>query len=288
MPVCLYLKSLYHRIMELGREESDDDGVHLRIVMLRSVTIDDSWDAADVRSTYWRFYVNSRDGAEVLLDDGPYPLAGRRVHLIPAWVRFTCRNRVPIRHLYAHVDVAGLPGPLVREAFPRPITLPRDAALEAGCAHVQRQLDRGDGGMATMCQAKSLIWAALARAVVLLPSAEATRLRGAAGRAGPVAPALALIEERLGEPLANRDLARRCGLGEDHFIRRFKSAIGITPAQHVLERRVARAAQLLLASDDPIEEIAAACGFGDRFYFTRAFTRRMGVPPARYRSMKRV
>ena len=36
--------------------------------------------------------------------------------------------------------------------------------------------------------------------------------------------------------------------------------------------------------NEPIEAVAAGCGFPDRFYFTRAFGRRMGVPPAAFRA----
>jgi transcriptional regulator GlxA family with amidase domain len=98
-----------------------------------------------------------------------------------------------------------------------------------------------------------------------------------------VAPALHLVDERLGHPLPNQALARACGLSLDAFVRRFRAEIGQSPAQYVRERRVAVAAQHLLYTDAAIEDIADATGFGSRAYFTRVFAQRMGLGPAAYR-----
>lgn len=266
-----------------------DDGLHIRLVHLGITTIDHGWDVADVRSTYWRLYVNSRSGASVRLADGSdHALPGGRVQLIPAWVRFSCRNNVPIRHLFAHFDVVGLPGAVVREAFPRPLTLPRETALERASVRLAELLRRQTMPAAAIrCEAKAVLYRALAVAIAALPAALAARCEGLAGRSGPLAPALQAIEESTHLPIANAVLARRCRMSEDHFIRRFRALVGQTPARYVLERRVARAAQRLLHSDDAIEAIAEAHGFPDRYYFTRAFTRLMGVPPATFRRAKR-
>src|SRR5688572_1071954 len=114
---------------ELMDPLAGDDLLHVRVLQAELTPIDQGWNARDVRSAYWRFYVNSRDGAEVLLADGPYPLRGGWVHLIPAWVPFSCRNRERISHLYAHFDPVGVPGALVRELFPRPLSFQPDPAL---------------------------------------------------------------------------------------------------------------------------------------------------------------
>ena len=48
------------------------------------------------------------------------------------------------------------------------------------------------------------------------------------------------------------------------------------------------AAQALLFTADSIETIAATSGFANRFYFSRVFTRQMGISPAAYRRAVRV
>jgi AraC-like DNA-binding protein len=261
------------------------DHLHVRLYMVNNVTIDQRWDAEDVCSPYWRFYVNSRAGASVVLADRSYPLAAKRVHFVPAWVRWTCHNTVPIDHLFAHFDLIGLPGAVVRACFPGPVTLPADPELEAQCEAL-RPLVAGGGSMtapAVACRVKAAIYGALGRVFAGLDSQRARRLVQYARGQNPVAEALRHIDDHLGDELPNRVLAARCGYSEDHFVRLFRARVGQTPAQYVLERRLTAAAERLVFTAASIERIADDCGFPDRFYFSRMFRRRMGLPPAAYR-----
>ncbi len=53
--------------------------------------------------------------------------------------------------------------------------------------------------------------------------------------------------------------------------------------QLLLNERIQRARVLLCASSTSIADIAEACGFGDVYYFSRAFRQRIGCPPGQYR-----
>jgi transcriptional regulator GlxA family with amidase domain len=52
----------------------------------------------------------------------------------------------------------------------------------------------------------------------------------------------------------------------------------------VEELRVERARQLLEESADHVELVSTRCGFGTPETMRRAFSRRVGVPPAAYRA----
>ena len=71
------------------------------------------------------------------------------------------------------------------------------------------------------------------------------------------------------------------------FSKRFRARFGKSPAQYLIERRVAVAAQRLTHDDFSIETIAESCGFTDRAHFTRAFVKRMGIAPGGYRDLER-
>jgi len=58
---------------------------------------------------------------------------------------------------------------------------------------------------------------------------------------------------------------------------------GRTPQDFIRKKRVENASRLLYHSDQSIKQISAECGFNDRYYFTRVFSREMGISPARYR-----
>jgi AraC-like DNA-binding protein len=274
-------------------EHADNDALldqlHVRIFTSRRLMIDAAWNSADVYSTFWRLYVNNRSGAGVQWAGGLFPLTGGRVHLVPAWVRFTCVNRREIEHCYLHFDLVGLPAALVRELFARPVTLASDPVVEVlrdqWIDHLR--LPRGEP-MAALCAAKALAYASIGRlASRLTPQQRLRCTRHFSGR-GEIAPALEYIDSHLDEDLGNDRLAALCGVSTDHFIRLFRRYVGQTPTQYTLDRRVGRAAERLVFSTDSIEKIAEETGFSDRFYFSRVFARRMGQSPAAYRRAPRV
>jgi len=61
----------------------------------------------------------------------------------------------------------------------------------------------------------------------------------------------------------------------------------VSATGYVRERRIARAAELLLTSAWDLERIASASGFPNRHYLSRVFRQRMGLPPAAYRARGR-
>ena len=263
-----------------------DDALHLRLLATEHITIGRDWDARDVCSPYWRIYVNDRDGAELELAGGArWRLPCSQVHLIPAWVPFSCRNTGAIGHLYIHAELVGIPGTVVREVFPQPAGVALDSTLRSSANRLMAQFaDAQLAATARLCHAKSFCYEVLGRLFAALPPDRIRRCLELSRTDSPVANALRMIEARFHDALPNGLLAASCQLSEDHFIRSFRTSVGQTPAQYVLERRVAAAAQRLVFTREPIDMIAAGCGFPDRFYFSRVFSRRMGMPPAAFRA----
>ena len=79
-------------------------------------------------------------------------------------------------------------------------------------------------------------------------------------------------------------VAAQAGLSPAQLNRLFKRHLGAAPGYLARACRLDHAAKLLVASDCPIAEIAAACGYADQASFTRAFGRRFGLPPGRFRT----
>ena len=63
--------------------------------------------------------------------------------------------------------------------------------------------------------------------------------------------------------------------------------VGLPPLQYVHRYRMQRAKHLLETGDESVARVAAATGFRDAFYFSRAFMRSEGVSPLRYRQAQR-
>jgi AraC-like DNA-binding protein len=94
---------------------------------------------------------------------------------------------------------------------------------------------------------------------------------------------LEYIDQHYSENLTNADFAELVNMSPNAFTRLFKQRTRVTPLAHLLNRRIERASILLHHTDESIEQIADACGFCDRNYFSRVFTKIYGVGPATYR-----
>lgn len=67
--------------------------------------------------------------------------------------------------------------------------------------------------------------------------------------------------------------------------RTFKNLTGVGFKEYVTGKRLQQACELLTASDRPITEIAAICGFENATYFTTVFKHEYGIPPTKYRTI---
>ena len=67
------------------------------------------------------------------------------------------------------------------------------------------------------------------------------------------------------------------------FARGFKKAIGHSPYQYVIERRLVRAEELLRTTRESIADIAGSVGFSTQSHFTASVRNRFGATPRRYR-----
>lgn len=79
------------------------------------------------------------------------------------------------------------------------------------------------------------------------------------------------------------EMARRSGLTERTFKRRFKQATGFAPVDYVQSLRIEEAKQMLETGDLPADAIAYEIGYEDPAFFRKLFKRLTGVTPSRYR-----
>jgi AraC-like DNA-binding protein len=78
-------------------------------------------------------------------------------------------------------------------------------------------------------------------------------------------------------------LATTCKLSRSAFAQRFTARVGQPPAAYLAQLRMATAADLLLGTHEPVALIAASVGYDSEAGFSRAFSRRYGTPPSRWR-----
>lgn len=96
-------------------------------------------------------------------------------------------------------------------------------------------------------------------------------------------PLLDHMRQTLAEAHTVTSLARRAGMSERTFLRRFHAATGTTPAKWLMQVRLQSARDLLEVSTQSIDHVAEACGFGSPTNFRHHFREQLGTTPTAYR-----
>ena len=86
------------------------------------------------------------------------------------------------------------------------------------------------------------------------------------------------------ENISLHQLAQHCHVSPFHFSRIFKSIMNISPHQYLAEIRLNHAKVLLTTTEQPITDIAFACGYNSLEHFTTAYRRKFNTNPGRHRN----
>ena len=97
----------------------------------------------------------------------------------------------------------------------------------------------------------------------------------------------AYMQDNIHAQLELEDLAAVAHLSKFHFSNRYKALTGYSPIKHFLHMKIEYACQLLDSSELSVKAIAAELGYPDPLYFSRLFSKTMGLSPRAYRSSVR-
>jgi transcriptional regulator GlxA family with amidase domain len=89
-------------------------------------------------------------------------------------------------------------------------------------------------------------------------------------------------DRNFAETLSLDDLAKVASLSKYHFVRLFKATYGLTPMEHVSQRRIERAQDLLRATNLTVTEVCFAVGFSSLGSFSSRFRQLVGASPREF------
>ncbi|MVM30281.1 helix-turn-helix domain-containing protein [Spirosoma sp. HMF4905] len=92
-----------------------------------------------------------------------------------------------------------------------------------------------------------------------------------------------IIDEHLLSQLTIDELAQLNNLSISSFKREFAKIYNDTPANYIKTKKLEKAAELLLVSEERITDIAFNCGFNDLANFTKSFSEKFNTTPTNYR-----
>jgi len=84
-----------------------------------------------------------------------------------------------------------------------------------------------------------------------------------------------------------KEISDFSGLSTSHFSNLFHMKTGYSPVSYFLQLKVQQACHYLDFSDMKINQIAMTIGYDDPFYFSRFFSKIMGMSPTVYRNKKK-
>lgn len=88
------------------------------------------------------------------------------------------------------------------------------------------------------------------------------------------------INENVNKNFKVSELAREAGMSESYFRAMFKSYSGYSVVQYQNFIKISYARDLLLSGNYRVNEVAAAVGISDVYYFSRLFTKIVGTNPS--------
>ena len=99
--------------------------------------------------------------------------------------------------------------------------------------------------------------------------------------------AITFINENFYSELNFKEIANTYGYSYDYFRHLFKNKFGISPHQYIIQIRLQRAKELLIQTNDSVQNIALKCGFENLSKFSYIFKKHFSAPPTLYREKQK-
>lgn len=249
-----------------------DSMVELPRVHLCRLTYVESWNLHDMAIAHWRFYAPIEAGGEIHFEGTTWKLAPTTWMLIPPHTQCSSRLTRPFHKAFCHfswmlIDKRPQPG-IYTGSIPRK----QQEALRQLARHPDE--DGCDDELALRLRAMT------SSALLELP---AKAFEHVARYSSAVNHAAAMLCADFRMTPSNEAIAGELQLHPGSLVRMFTREVGVSPQRYAMQHRLEHAAILLLETQDSVEQIAEACGFGDRYHFSRAFQQHWQIPPAAYR-----
>ena len=109
------------------------------------------------------------------------------------------------------------------------------------------------------------------------------RYVGADQKKGAPLQAIEYIHGHFREELDVDELAKMEHMSSTAFRVAFRKHTGVSPNEYIISQRISASCQLLMQTNMSISAIAADVGYGDQYYFSRIFKKKVGMPPLKFR-----
>ncbi len=256
--------------------------LQIEVLDADKVTCGREWNHEGINSPFTRLYYVTRGEGVVMQSNRVYKLLPGTLTIIPAHstCALHCHNTMEVSYLHITARVIGslslfqlLPPPLQIKANNTKIIKDYYSTL----------ISTFNSRSITHClQREAAIRSLLAMFFQGLDNIDSTT----SININRFKPALACIQNNLGNKITTSFIARQSGLHPTYFANLFTRTFNKSPRAFILDRKIEAAKNKLWATDQNMDVIAEALGFSDGFHFSKTFKRLTGIPPKQFRKQK--
>lgn len=258
------------------------------------------WNWKDVRSPFARIYLVTEGTAQIVIDGETVTLTPGHLYLVPAYTRhsYVCAGLFCHYYLHIYENNANDSSVMADWTFPTEVEAsPIDGQLMKRLCEINPFLELPSSNPDSYDNHQSIIHnIQLTRKSPLCDKIETQGIvymlfsrfmKNARPKRNikdnRIQEAMTHILHHLDTPIELSVLADKACMSKDHLIRVFKQETGCTPNVFITRRKMEKAELLLVTTEHPVKNIAAALGYDDYSYFNRLFKKATGLTPQQYR-----
>ena len=102
----------------------------------------------------------------------------------------------------------------------------------------------------------------------------------------PIDYSIDFLKQHINQILTLTEIAREINLSIPHFSYLFKKKTGFAPIEYFNHLKIQKACQYLLFTNLRVKEISLELGIEDQHYFSRIFSKVMGISPRQYKNKR--
>ena len=236
---------------------------------------------AEDRSPYWIFYLPVRGEICLHFSGEKYRILPGSLYLIPPKENFRIEGIRPFSHYWCHFLCPTLK---FTEGLSRPVSIPDP---NGKCRALMRRMVKLMLHAETVQEVLEMQTIPLQLTAKILDSRDLSIHDLQQGKM-EFSEIIQYIEKNISSPIRIGKLAMLSGQSLAVFTANFRKAMGLPPKQYISMKRIDRAKQLLLSSDDPVKQISQDVGIPTARLFYRLFRKYTSETPEGFRKHYRM
>lgn len=252
----------------------ETEKINMHISEIAYAYLGRDWKCKNGKAPYARVYYVCRGRGELRYGGKVVPLLSGNIYVIPANLDYSYSCEDSLEKLYCHVNLQCYNRrELTEDMRDVAILSERKADVEAAVRHWR------SGDVYSAMLLKELLYRTVCEAISH-SGAKADEVRTYSPL---IKQAVSYIEKHLRADLTATQVATALFVSDSRLQKTFRAEMGTPLGKYVTGRVLSVAEEQLRLSRRTIREISDSLGFCDRFYFSRTFSARYGMSPAKYR-----